>query len=192
MKIAFVVFDQMTTLDLTGFSDVITRLSRLKPEMQMSWEFCSTKERVTDDRGMEIVVGSITPDLSEYDLLFIPGGFGTRLLRNDENFVTWLQSARDVKLKVSVCTGALLLGAAGFLQGKRATCNPSAYDLLALYCEEVVKTRIVKDGAVITGSSVATSIDLGFYLLEMLTDVETVDLIQQQISYPYYRPGEYG
>jgi transcriptional regulator GlxA family with amidase domain len=61
-----------------------------------------------------------------------------------------------VPLKVSVCTGALLLGAAGFLHGKRATTNSSAYELLEPYCQEVVKARIVKDGNTITGGGVAT------------------------------------
>lgn len=61
------------------------------------------------------------------DLIFIPGGMSTRKLRNDEDFLLWLQNAKNVKYKVSVCTVALLLGASGFLSGKKATTNPSAY-----------------------------------------------------------------
>ncbi|MFD0681923.1 MULTISPECIES: DJ-1/PfpI family protein [unclassified Paenibacillus] len=90
----------------------------------------------------------------------------------------------------SVCTGALLLGAAGFLSGKRATTNPPAYDILESYCEEVVRARIVRDGNVITGGEVATSIDLGLYLLEYITDAETVRKIQKSMDYPYYQTGK--
>jgi len=100
-----------------------------------------------------------------------------------------LQTATDVKYKVSVCTGALLLGAAGFLDGKRATTNPPAYDLLELYCREVVRARIVREGNIVTGGGVATSVDLGLYLLEWFTDAETVRKIQSSMDYPYYQTG---
>lgn len=67
-----------------------------------------------------------------------------------------------------MCTGALLLGAAGFLEGKTATTHPSAYDLLAAYTSKVSKERLVDEGDVITGGGVSTSIDLGLYLCERL------------------------
>lgn len=96
-------------------------------------------------------INQVSPDLSAYDLIFIPGGLSTRQLRFDTNFITWIQTAREVEYKVSVCTGALILGAAGFLNQKKATTNPSAYELLAPYCSEVVKERFVRDGNVFTG-----------------------------------------
>ena len=90
------------------------------------------------------------PDLSGYDLIFVPGGLSAQNVTDDPVFVAWLQTASAAAYKVSVCTGALLLGAAGFLAGKRATTHPSAYAELKPYCREVVHSRIVRDGHVIT------------------------------------------
>ncbi|WP_240145857.1 DJ-1/PfpI family protein [Halococcus salsus] len=78
----------------------------------------------------------------------------------------------------------MLLGAAGFLQGRRATTHPSELDTLAEYAE-VVDNRVVRDGNVITGRGVSAAVDLGLYVVEMLSDVETREAIAKQMDYPY-------
>ncbi|NOU92089.1 DJ-1/PfpI family protein [Paenibacillus sp. LMG 31456] len=191
MKMAFVLFDQMTTLDFSGFFEAVTWLKILNAMDNVSWDLCSTKEEIKDDRGMTIKINHVRPDLSAYNLLFIPGGMATRQLQYDKDFVSWLQTAQDVKYKVSVCTGALLLGAAGFLSEKRATTNPSAYELLVPYCSEVVKERVVRDGNVFTGGGVSTSIDLGLYVVESLTNAEIANKVKQVMDYPYYQTGSF-
>lgn len=188
---AFILFDGMTTMDLIGFYEAVTRLRLLNVLDQVEWDFCAMKEDIVDDRGLQFRVQQVKPDLSEYDLVFVPGGFATRQLRFDPDFIGWLQTAKDAKHKVSVCTGALLLGAAGFLQGRRATTNTSAYELLEPYCGEVVKARVVRDGEIITGGGVAASIDLGLYMIEDLTSADVAQEVQRQMDYPYYRPGQY-
>lgn len=190
MKIAYILFDKMTTLDFIGFHEAVSWLGILNVIEGVSWDLCANKETITDDRGMTVMMNRVNPDLSGYDMIFIPGGMPTRELRHDPAFVTWIRSARDVRYKVSVCTGALLLGAAGFLDGKRATTNPSAYELLTPYCAEVVKARGVRDGDTFTGGGVSASIDLGLYLIESLTNEETARTIQRKLDYPYYRPGK--
>jgi cyclohexyl-isocyanide hydratase len=190
MKIAFILFDQMTMLDFVGFYDAITRLKILNLMDNVSWDLCSNRPEVTDELGITMKIEHVSNDLSTYGMVFIPGGRGTRKLKDDTEFVSWLQTAKDVKYKVSVCTGALLLGAAGFLDGKRATTNPPAYDLLEPYCGKVVRARIVRDGNTVTGGGVATSVDLGLYLLEWFTDAETVRKIQAAMDYPYYQTGK--
>jgi transcriptional regulator GlxA family with amidase domain len=192
MRIAFVLFDQMTTLDFVGFYDAVTRLKIMNLMEDVSWDLCALTERVTDELGVIIEIKHIAPDLSSYDMIFVPGGRGTRTLRNEPTMVDWLKTAAGVQYKISVCTGALLLGAAGYLEGRRATTNPPAYELLEPYCAEVVRARIVQDGYVITGGGVATSIDLGLYVLELLTDAETVKHIAQSMDYPYYQAGRMG
>jgi len=189
MKMAFILFHGMTALDLIGFTEVMTRLARIRPEADISWDYCALSTQITDDRGLGYVVSRVKPDLSEYDLVFVPGGFTTRELRYDPDVLTWLQTAREAKHLVSVCTGSLLLGAAGLLEGKRATTNASAYELLTPYCKEVVQARIVQDGRLFTGSGVSSSIDLGLYVLERLTDAATAERVQTDMSYPYYRTG---
>ena len=88
-------------------------------------------------------------------------------------------------LKVSVCTGALLLGAAGFLQGRRATTHPSAYQELEPYCGEVVRERVVDEGDVVTAGGVSASIDLGLHLVQRLAGADARRRIAAQMDYPY-------
>ncbi|MFD0673220.1 DJ-1/PfpI family protein [Cohnella sp. GCM10027633] len=186
MRIAYVLFDGMTTLDFAGVHEALPWMKVLGVMPELSWEFCADREEVKDDRGLRFKIDRVLPDLSEYDLVFVPGGMPTRQLRHDEAFVSWIRTAQDATYKVSVCTGALLLGAAGFLEGKRATTNPGAYDLLEPYCAEVVQERYVRDGNVITGGGVSASLDLGLFLVEMLTDKAVARQVQTNMHYPYY------
>ncbi len=185
MKIGFVVFNGITFLDLIGFYDVIYRLNLFEQTKGTTWDFCGLSEEITDELGLAIKVNKIRPELSAYDLIFVPGGMGTRKLRFDENFIGWLRQAANVRYIVSVCTGSLLIGAAGFLTGKKATTHPSAYELLEPYCQEVMNARIVKDGNLITAGGVSTSIDLALYLVELFVNKEAVETVKKQIDYPY-------
>lgn len=189
MKIAFVLFNGVTFLDFIGFYDVIHRLQLFEETKDVSWDICGVSDEVSDDLGLTIKVDMVKPDLSRYDMIFIPGGMGTRNLRYDDEFITWIKQAERVKYHVSVCTGSLLLGAAGFLKNKKATTHPGVYDLLAPYCSEVIATRIVKDGNVITGGGVSTSIDLALYMIELLVSKDAVAIVKQQIDYPYEMQG---
>ncbi|MDD9268390.1 DJ-1/PfpI family protein [Paenibacillus sp. GCM10023248] len=189
MRMAFVLFDGMTSMDFIGFYEAITWLAILRAKENVSWTFCADKDEVTDDRGLQMRVDEVLPHLGRYDLVFIPGGMATRKLRFDEVFMGWIRTAEAVPYKVSVCTGALLLGAAGYLEGKKATTNSSAYELLAPYCMEVVKARVVRDGNVVTGGGVTAAIDLGLYVAEWLTNSDIALQIQRKLEYPYYQVG---
>ncbi|MDN4604183.1 DJ-1/PfpI family protein [Paenibacillus sp. F6_3S_P_1C] len=189
MKIAFVLFDGLTFLDFAGFYDVINRLNFFEQTKGTTWETCAMTEQVTDESGLTLKVDRVKPNLAEYDLVFVPGGMGTRKLRFDEAFIGWLRQAENVPLKVSVCTGSLLMGAAGFLSGKKATTHPNVYDLLEPYVAELIQTRIVKDGNVITAGGVATSIDLGIYVVGLLAGQEAAANVKLQIDYPYEMQG---
>lgn len=92
-----------------------------------------------------------------------------------------------MKLKVSVCTGALLLGSAGFLRGKKATTHPNAFEELEAYSCEVIDKRVVDEGNIITGRGVSSSIDLGLYLVEKLLDTNALISISKQMDYPYWQ-----
>jgi len=185
MKAALVIFDRMTSLDFIGFYDAITRLKSMKIMADFEWTICATADRVVDDRGLRFQTDSVAEPLNTYDMLFVPGGFGTRTLQSDSEFIGWLKSAELVPLKVSVCTGALLLGAAGFLRGRRATTHPSAYGELARYCGTVVRERVVDEGDIITARGVSSSIDAGLHLVQRLAGVEARDRVAAQMDYPY-------
>ena len=185
MKTAFVVFDRMTSLDFIGFYDPVTRLKSMKIMEDFEWRICSTIQQVVDDRGLRIGVDAVAEPLDSYDMLFVPGGFGTRSLQHDRGFVDWLKTAGSARLKVSVCTGALLLGAAGFLRGRRATTHPSAHQDLEPYCGAVVHDRVVDEGDIITAGGVSSAIDLGLHLVERLAGAGARTRIATQMDYPY-------
>lgn len=182
MNVGFCLYDGMTLLDFAGAYDPITRLDRMG-FMPMEWDLCAQTETVNSD-GVTMDIDRIEPDLTEYDLVFLPGGLATRELIRDTDFIEWLQTARDCKFKTSVCTGSLLLGAAGYLDGRRATTHPTQFELLAEFAT-VVDDRVVHDGDVITGQGVSASIDLGLYLVELLSDGQTRTAIAEQMDYPY-------
>ena len=187
MKAAFVVFDQMTSLDFIGIYDPLTRLKTMDILPEFSWNICSVTETVTDDRNLVIQPDRVGQSLFPYDVLVVPGGYGTRALYRNPEFVDWIKTARQVELKVSVCTGALLLGAAGFLKNKRATTHPGVLEELKGLCSEVVQSRIVDEGDVITGGGVTAGIDVGLYVVERIAGVAAREKIAKQMDYPYYR-----
>jgi cyclohexyl-isocyanide hydratase len=185
MKAAFVVFDRMTSLDFIGFYDPVTRLKSMKILDDFEWRVCSTTRHVVDDRGLRYEADAVNEPLASYDMLFVPGGYGTRDLQHDRSFIDWLKGAGAVPLKVSVCTGALLLGAAGFLQGRRATTHPSAYKELEPYCGAVVRERVVDEGDIITARGVSSALDMGLHLVQRLAGADARDRIAAQMDYPY-------
>lgn len=185
MKCAFIVFDRMTALDFVGFYDAVTRLKSMNIRDDFEWRVCATTACVVDDRGLRIEVESVDERLDGYDMLFVPGGVGTRQLQHETGFIGWLKSAQRVPLKVSVCTGSLLLGAAGFLRGRKATTHPSAWKDLAPYCETVVEDRVVDCGDVITARGVSSSLDLGLFVVEKLMGADARDRVAAQMDYPY-------
>lgn len=185
MKAALIVFDGMTALDFFGFYDPVTRLRSMALVPDFEWRLCAASHQVSDDRGARIVADRVGERLGGYDLVFVPGGFGTRALQHDRAFVAWLATAAPAGLKVSVCTGALLLGAAGFLRSRRATTHPNAYRELAPYCASVREDRLVDEGDVITARGVSASIDLGLHVVERLAGAAARERVAKQMDYPY-------
>lgn len=183
MKAAFVLFDRLTALDFVGVYDPVTRLRTMELMPDFAWRLCAWTDPVTDDRGLRMTPDLVREPLSDFDILIVPGGPGTRTLMHEPAFVDWLRTAAPVPLKASVCTGALLLGAAGFLCGKRATTHPSAVAELAPFCAEVANERIVDAGNIITAAGVTAAIDLGLYLVQCLAGADARARVARQIDY---------
>ncbi|MFC5403438.1 DJ-1/PfpI family protein [Cohnella soli] len=187
---AFILFDDMTMLDFSGFHNAVTWLKKCGVMDDLTWDYCSGSSTVRDDRGMVVQADAVYPDLSTYDLIFIPGGIGTRTLIHDQAFIEWIRAAKDVPYKFSVCTGALVLGAAGFTKDRTITTNPLSLELLEPYCKEVVKARAMRDGDVFTGGGITASIDLGLFFIETITNRAIMQEIQLRMDYPYYKSKE--
>ena len=182
-RIAFIVFDDITLLDLVGVYDPVTRLKSMNYIPDLEWDICAIKDQIKDNFGFTVKVDKIKPDLSQYDTIIVPGGFGTRPLKDDQGFIEWIKQAEGARYKASVCTGALLLGAAGFLEGKKATTNRSAFDLLKPYCREVLREKVLEDGGVITAGGVSSSLQLGLYLCEKWAGTAARDAIQDKMDF---------
>lgn len=97
MKIAFILFDGLTFLDFVGFYDVVTRFRMFERTRHSTWDICGIQSEVTDELGIKIAINKVKPNLSEYDMVFIPGGMGTRALRFNEEF----QAANGLPLCLS-------------------------------------------------------------------------------------------
>lgn len=183
MKLAYIVFNSITWLDFIGIYDPLSRLRSLNFIPDLKWDICAYADQVSDNFGLEITPTKVKNSLGDYDAIIVPGGFGTRKLQHNNGFIDWIKTADDVQLKTSVCTGSLILGAAGFLKGKRATTNFKEYEALELYCDKVVKDRIVEDENVITSGTVSSSIDLGLYLCKKWAGTEAEKAIRTSMDY---------
>ena len=183
MRIAFVIFEGMTALDFIGLYDPLTRLKTMGFMPELTWELCSMSPEVRDNTGLLFTPSRIGQPLTNYDLVVIPGGYGTRSLVRDIAFIEWIRSAQGSSVVATVCTGSLLAGAAGMLAGKRATTHPSAYEDLRHYSTGVLDQRIVDEGDIITARGVCSAIDLGLYLCEKYAGTTTKERIRLQMDY---------
>ena len=164
MRIAYVIFNGINWLDLAGVYEPVSKLRSAGYLPDLHWDICSWTPEASDEGGLTTKPQLVRNDLSVYDAVIVPGGKGTRALMHEQPFLDWLCTIRPGALKISVCTGSLLLGAAGFLRNRKATTHFKSYDELAPYCGEVSHARIVEDGDCITAGAVASSLDLGLFL----------------------------
>jgi len=181
-RIAFLVFPGITFLDLAGGYDALRRLP------DVTHRIVGTQPEVEDESGLVLRAEGVYEDLSAFDLLYVPGGLGTRTLMHDERCLDYLRGWGDERPLASVCTGALLLGAAGLLAGRRATTHHNAFDLLRPLCGELVTDeRVVEDGPIVTAAGVSSSLDLGLFLVDRFWGREERDRIAREME---YRPHE--
>ncbi len=189
-RIAFFIFPGLTLLDLVGAYDSLRRVALMGIDPEVTHRFIGTQSQIADETGIKLAPDGVYDDLSAFDLLYIPGGLGTRRLMGDDWCIDYLKRWGTERPVASVCTGALLLGKAGYLQGKRATTHHNAYELLAPYCREVVRDRrIVDEGNVITAGGVSSALDLGLYLVERFWGEKARERISQQMEYRAYPAG---
>ncbi len=178
-RIGMLIFPRLTQLDMTGPYEVLARLPDTKVEL-----VARDRAPVTTDRGMQIVPTTSYADCPPLDVIMVPGGPGQQDLMEDEEALSFLRrQAAGAKYVTSVCTGSLVLGAAGLLKGKRATSHWAAVDHLALLGAVPVHEKVVIDGNVVTGAGVTSGIDFALKLAAVLESEEVAREIQLQIEY---------
>jgi len=178
-RIGMLLFPQLTQLDLTGPYEVLARLPNTAVDL-----VAATRAPVRTDRGMEILPTATYDDCPQLDVVMIPGGPGQQDLMEDEAALDFLRKqAASAQFVTSVCTGSLVLGAAGLLKGRRATCHWAAIDHLKPLGAIPVRKRVVVDGNIVTGAGVASGIDFALTLAAILDGEEVARQIQLQIEY---------
>jgi len=194
------IFDDVEVLDFAGPFEVFSR-TRLVPGVESRrsedsapfnvFTVAKTREAVTATGALTVVPRCGFADAPAIDLLLVPGGFGTRRLLHDEETLDWIRgTAAAARHVTSVCTGALLLGQAGLLRGRRATTHWAALDLLDSLDVGVTVERDqrVVDDDVITSAGVASGIDMAFYLVESLFGREVADETAKYVEYRRVEP----
>src|ERR1700724_2262782 len=177
-RVGIRIFPRLTQLDMTGPYEVLARLPDTTVDL-----VARTPEPVTTDRGMQIVPTTTYVDCPPLDVVMVPGGPGQQDLMEDEAALGFLRrQAQSARFITSVCTGSLVLAAAGLLKGKRATCHWAAIDNLALMGAIPVRERVVVDGNVVTGAGVASGIDFALTLAAILAGERVACEIQLQIE----------
>ena len=178
-RIGMLIFPRLTQLDMTGPYEVLARLPNTVVDL-----VARTRDPVTTDRGMQILPTVTYADCSPLDVVMVPGGPGQQDLMEDEAALEFLRKvAASAKYVTSVCTGSLVLGAAGLLKGKRATCHWAAIDHLALLGAIPVREKVVVDGHIATGAGVTSGIDFALTLAAILEGEQVAREIQLQIEY---------
>jgi len=184
MRVGMLIFPRLTQLDMTGPYEVLARLPDTSVDL-----IARTREPVTTDRGMQIVPTTTYAECRPLDVVMVPGGPGQQDLMEDEATLGFLRrQAQSAQFVTSVCTGSLVLAAAGLLKGKRATCHWAAIDNLALMGAIPVRERVVVDGNVVTGAGVASGIDFALTLAAILAGESIAREIQLQMEYDPHPP----
>jgi len=187
-RIGMLIFPRMTQLDMTGPYEVLARLPDTAVEL-----IARSRDPVTTDRGLQIVPTTSYADCPPLDVIMVPGGPGQQDLMEDEEALGFLRrQAAGAKFVTSVCTGSLVLAAAGLLKGKRATSHWAAIENLALLGAIPVREKIVIDGNIITGAGVTSGIDFALHLAAILAGEQTAREIQLQIEYDPQPPFDSG
>lgn len=179
MQISFLIFPRVTQLDFTGPLQFLARM----PGADIAI-VAKSLDLVPTDSVLKLAPTHSFETAPKADLLCIPGGHGIPDLIRDQESVDWIrQTGSAADYITSVCTGAFALGAAGFLQGKKATTHWAYTSLLPLFGATHVDERVVRDGHLFTGGGVTAGIDFALTIIRDISGREVADALQLALEY---------
>ena len=188
IRAGFLIFEQVQLLDVTGPFDVLA----LVPDVTVHL-VAKTLDPVTATSGLRLAPDLTFESCPSLDVLCVPGGNGITELLDDEHTLDFVRRrAAQVRWLTSVCTGTLLLGTAGLLRGRRATTHWAFHELLAPLGAIPEKSRVVRDGNLITGGGVTAGIDFGLTLAAELAGADEARAIQLELEYAPAPPFDAG
>jgi putative intracellular protease/amidase len=189
MEIAVLLYERFTALDAVGPYEVLARL----PGARVRFVSDEPGPKRTETGSLVMVAEHSLDDLPHPEVVVVPGGFGTRTLLNDESVLGWLRRAHETsEWTTSVCTGALLLGAAGILDGLEATTYWLELDTLRRFGATPTSRRVVEQGKVITAAGVSSGIDMALTLAARIAGDDVAQAIQLGIEYDPEPPFDTG
>ena len=188
LQIGLLLFPQVQQLDLTGPYDVLASLPDVK--VHLIWKDLTP---ITASTGLVLLPTMTFDDCPKLDVICVPGGTGVGALMEDAQTLEFIQrQAAHAQYVTSVCTGSLVLGAAGLLRDKRATTHWAYHSLLHTLGATPVQDRVVRDGNLITGGGITAGIDFALTLAAELFDRDIAELVQLQLEYAPAPPFESG
>ncbi|AOK17661.1 dimethylglycine dehydrogenase [Burkholderia cepacia] len=188
LHIGFLVFPGVQQLDLTGPHDVLASLP--DAAVHLAWK---SRDTVASSSGLALTPGHTFDDCPPLDVICIPGGTGITDLLSDRETIDFVRErSAAARYVTSVCTGALLLGVAGLLRGRRATTHWAFHTLLEPLGAVPVRERVVRDGNLITGGGVTAGIDFALTIAAELAGEEEAQAIQLQLEYAPAPPFDAG
>jgi putative intracellular protease/amidase len=189
MEIAIPLYDRFTALDAIGPYEVLSRL----PGYEVVFVAAEPGPCKTDNGMLTVVADRSLDDVPSPEILVVPGGFGTREAMEDERLVGWIRAAHErSEWTTSVCTGSLLLGAAGVLEGLQATSHWFELDTLERFGARPTGRRVVEQGKVITSAGVSSGIDMALTLAAKIAGEDVAQAIQLMIEYDPEPPFDAG
>ncbi|MEG9861896.1 MAG: DJ-1/PfpI family protein [Parvularculales bacterium] len=189
MRLACLIFDDITVLDLLGPLEVLSRL----PKAEIILFAPSMSPIITSISGVTLTPHTDIQNLEDVDVLLIPGGFGVRPLVKDKTLLARLAALHQTtRYTTSVCTGSLLLAAAGLLQGLEATTHWNSREQLEQFGARYTERRVVEHERLITAAGVSAGIDMALLLAARLTNEEIAKTIQLSIEYDPEPPFDAG
>lgn len=189
LRIAILIFDRLTALDAIGPYEVLSRL----PGSEVVFVAKEPGLKRTDTGRLGLNADAAIADVRDPAIVLVPGGEGNRPLMLDDEVLDWLRGAHETSTwTTSVCTGALVLGAAGILDGKRATTHWAYLDRLRELGAEPVGERVVEDGKIITGAGVSAGLDMALTLASRVSGEAVAQAIQLGIEYDPKPPFDTG
>ncbi len=187
-RVVFLVYPKVTQLDLTGPAQVLSRLSKAK--VDLAWK---TRDPIQTDSGFDLLPTATLGEIGHADILCVPGGFGCIDVMQDEEALGWVRSVGEgAQWITSVCTGSLILGAAGLLDGYRATSHWAWRDYLKLFGAAPVAERVVFDRNRVTGGGVTAGIDFALALMAAIEGEDYARAVQLGLEYDPHPPFDSG
>ena len=189
MDVAILIFDKLTALDAIGPYEVL----RSVPGWEVKFVAPSRGEVRTDSGFLGLSADHSLDEVTDPDIVLVPGGAGNRPLMEDETVLSWLREVDEgTRWTTSVCTGSLVLGAAGLLEGKRATSHWLFLERLREFGADPVGGRFVEDGKTITAAGVSAGIDMALHLVGRSAGPEVAQAVQLGIEYDPQPPFDAG